>query len=146
MQRCGSLIIRPIERELRHGNTQWIGIGVATLPDGRRESLGLLYFGFMSWLIGAHALSPEGLPSLWGEPVGHQLNALALFLVAVGGVVGWKWELGAAVMIVSGNALWLFLNHQLLWPFGLTIFVGLAYGFSWWCIRRSLTSQRRAKT
>jgi hypothetical protein len=87
----------------------------------------------MSWLIGAHALSPEGLPSLWGEPVGHQLNALALFLVAVGGVVGWKWELGAAVMIVSGNALWLFLNHQLLWPFGLT----LAGGASGEASRRS---------
>lgn len=107
------------------------------------RALGLLYFAFMSWFIGAHALSPEGLPPLWTASLAHQLCTLALFLVVVGGVVGWKWELAAAVMIVSGNALWLLLNHQLLWPFGLTLVAGLLYGFSWWRMRQRITSQRQ---
>jgi hypothetical protein len=110
------------------------------------RTVGLLYFAFMSWFVGAHALSPDGLPPLWRASLHQQLDALALLLVVVGCVVGWKWDLSAAVMILSGNALWLLLNHQLLCPSGLTFLVGLLYGFCWWCTRRRFASQRQTTT
>ena len=108
------------------------------------RTLGLVYFAFMAWFIMAHAFSPEGLPPLWRMSLAEQLDAIALFMVVVGGVVGWKSEGVAAIAVLVGTALWLLLEGQLLWPPGLSILIGVLYAFAWWSTKRPFAPQRDA--
>ena len=74
----------------------------------------------------------------------EQLDSLALFLMVVGGVVGWKWEGVAAVMTLVGFALWLAVERHLPWPPGLSLLIGVLYALTWWCMKRPFTPQRHA--
>jgi hypothetical protein len=105
--------------------------------------LSLSYAAFMAFFIAAHALSPDGLAPLWGMPMSHHLNTLALLLAAFGGLLGWKWEGMAAVAVLFGTLIWLFVNQNLIWPPGLSVLIGVLYAFSWWTMKRyTLVSQR----
>jgi hypothetical protein len=94
----------------------------------------------MAYFVAAHALSPEGLPPLWGMPLSHQLNTLALLLAAFGGVLGWKWEGLAAIAVLFGSLLWLLINHNLIWPPGVSLLIGSLYGFSAWSTTRTFAT------
>ncbi len=94
--------------------------------------LGLAYFVFIAWFVVAHAVSPEGLPSLWKMSPAEQLDTLALFLVVVGGVVGWLSSGLATIMVLFGSVLWFAVERNLLWPPGLSLLFGLLYAFAWW--------------
>ncbi len=107
------------------------------------RALGLLYFAFIGWFVLAHAVSPEGLPSIWKMSPSEQLETLALFLMVVGAVVGWKWEGLAAVMVLFGTALWLLVELQLPWPPGLSLLIGVLYAFAWWCAKVPCTPPRQ---
>ena len=106
--------------------------------------LSLCYAVFMAFFIGAHALSPEGLPPLWGTPLSHQFNTLALLLAAFGGLLGWKWEGKAAIAVLSGTLIWLLINHNLIWPPGLSVLIGVLFAFSWWCTIRPFIRRTHA--
>jgi hypothetical protein len=106
------------------------------------RTLGLLYFGLVSFFVVAHAVSPEGLPSVWTAPPAVQVDSLALFLMSVGAAVGWRWEGVAAVMVLCGSGMWLLVEQQLPWPPGLSLLIGALYAFSWWCERRPLMPPR----
>jgi hypothetical protein len=105
------------------------------------RTLSLLYFAFIAIFVLAHAVSPEGLPSIWKMSPAEQLDTVALLLVVVGGVVGWKWEPAAAVITLSGTALWLFVERNLLWPPGLSILIGVLYAFAWWSTKQPFVTQ-----
>jgi hypothetical protein len=106
------------------------------------RTLGLLYFAFIALFVVAHAVSPEGLPSFWKMSPAEQFDTVALFLVVVGGIVGWKWEAAAAVMILFGTALWFFVERNLLWPPGLSLLIGALYAFTWWSTNQPLAAEK----
>jgi hypothetical protein len=112
----------------------WINAGRWTA-----RTLGLLYFVFISWFVVAHALGAGGLPNLWQAPPAVQLDFLALILITIGAVVGWRWEGMAAVMVLVGSALWLIVEQNLPWPPGLSLLIGLLYALTWWNTRRHST-------
>jgi hypothetical protein len=104
-----------------------------------------LYFAFISWFVVAHAFGAGGLPNLWQAPLAVQLDFLALFLMTIGAVVGWRWEGVAAVMILSGSVLWLIVERNLPWPPGLSLLIGVLYALTWWNSRRYSTPRIAAK-
>jgi len=104
--------------------------------------LSLCYAAYIAFFIAAHALSQEGLPPLWGMPLPHQFNSLALLLAAFGGVLGWKWEGIAATAVLFGSLLWLLINHDLIWPPGLSFLIGILYAFTWWWTKRPFALPR----
>jgi hypothetical protein len=106
--------------------------------------LSLFYAAFMTFFIAAHALSPEGLPPMAKMPLSHQLNVLALLLAAFGGVIGWRWEGTAAIVVLFGSLLWLLINQNLIWPPGLSFLIGILYAFSWWSTQKSHSPWMRA--
>jgi hypothetical protein len=108
------------------------------------RTLGLLYLAVIAIFALAHAMSPDGLPSIWKMSPAEQLDTLALFLVVVGGVVGWKWEPAAAVMVLFGTGLWLLVERNLLWPPGLSLLVGVLYAFTWWSTRQPVAEKKHA--
>jgi hypothetical protein len=103
--------------------------------------LGLLYCAFIAFFVVAHALSPEGLPPVWRFSLPEKLDALALFLMAIGSVAGWKWEGVSAVLVLAGTALWVLLERDLPWPPGGTLLIGALYAFASWSTKQS--SRRR---
>jgi hypothetical protein len=117
----------------------WVNAGRWTA-----RTLGLLYFAFISSFVVAHAFGAGGLPNLWQGPLAVQLDLLALFLMTVGAVVGWKWEGVAAVMIVLGFALWLIVEGHLPWPPGLHPVIALLYAYVWWAAQRHFTPPAHA--
>lgn len=109
--------------------------------------VGLAFFALISYFVVAHAVSPEGLPNFWKEPLSVRLDLVALCLMTVGGVVGWKWEGLAAVMNVGGYALWQAVERHLPWPPGLieiALAVGLLYAACWWSSRHACSPPRPA--
>jgi hypothetical protein len=94
------------------------------------RTLGLLYFAFITWFVAAHAVN-DGLPKFWQSPAAVQLDFVALFLMVVGGIVGWKWEGVATIMILFGTGIWLLVEQHLPWPPGLSVLIGVLYAFSW---------------
>jgi hypothetical protein len=106
--------------------------------------LSLCYAAFMAFFLAAHALTPEGLPPFWRMPLSHNLNFLALLLAAFGGVLGWRWEGTAAIAVLFGSLVWLLINHNLVWPPGLSLLIGMLYAFSWWCTKRPFLSHTHA--
>jgi hypothetical protein len=108
------------------------------------RTLGLLYFVFIGWFVVAHALD-AGLPNLRQAPLAVRLDFLALFLITIGAVVGWRWEGVAAVMVLAGSVLWLIVERNLPWPPGLSLLIGLLYSFTWWNTRRHTTPPVAAK-
>jgi hypothetical protein len=100
------------------------------------RTLGLLYFAFIAWFVVAHAVGPDGLPNFWQAPRDVQLGFLVLFLMTVGGIVGWKWEGVAAIMILVGTGIWLLIEQHLPWPPGLSLLIGVLFAFSWTYSRR----------
>jgi hypothetical protein len=104
------------------------------------RTLGVLYFAFIAIFVFADAVSPDGLPSIWEMSPAEQLDTLALFLVVIGGVVGWKCEPAAAVMILFGTALWFLVERNLLWPPGLSLLIGVLYAFIYWSEKLPLHS------
>jgi hypothetical protein len=115
----------------------------ATAARWTARGLSLCYAAFMAFFIAAHALSPEGLPPLWGMPLSHQLNTVALLLAAFGGMFGWRWEGLAAIAVLFGSLLWLLINHNLVWPPGLSLLIGVLYAWGWWYTKRPLMTQWR---
>ena len=108
------------------------------------RTLSLLYFAVIAFFIIAHAVSPEGLPIVWKQSLDVQLDFLALFLLVVGGLVGWKWEGVAAVMILVGTSLWLFVEQQLPWPPGLSLLIGALYLCTWWSLEQPHAKRMQA--
>jgi hypothetical protein len=67
-----------------------------------------------------------------------------LFLMTVGGIVGWKWEGVAAAMVLLGTGIWLLVEQDLPWPPGLSLLIGVLYAFSWWCTKRPVIFRKHA--
>jgi RNA polymerase sigma-70 factor (ECF subfamily) len=78
----------------------------------------------------------EGLPPIGSQPEGVQLNFLALGLMLLGFVVGWKHEGAAALLIGTGWALWQVSEGRLKWNlFQTPVPVAALYAFCWWATR-----------
>jgi hypothetical protein len=95
----------------------------------------------------AHALSGE-LPKLGKASIGVQLDSLALFLMTIAGVVGWKWEGMGGLFALSGYAIWQAVERRVPWPPGIieiALLFGLLYVAAWLCRRTpALTRQGAA--
>jgi hypothetical protein len=108
--------------------------------------LGLLFFVFMVFMVIGHSLS-DGLPPLWRGPVGVQLDSLALILMTVGGVAGWKWPRAASVMVLAGYAIWQAVERRMPWPPSVVevpLFFGLLYFLNWSSAARPSASRGHA--
>lgn len=89
--------------------------------------------------------APEGLPPIWKEPPAVQLDFLALLLMVVGCVVGWKWDAVAGFMTLFGYLIWQLVEQRIPWPptwLELVLATGLLYALSWWSSNRTFTTQR----
>jgi hypothetical protein len=109
--------------------------------------IGLLNFAFVGFFVVAHALSGDGLPPLWRGPLEVQLDSLALILMTIGGVVGWKWPRVATVMVLGGYAIWQAVERRLPWPpsvIEVPLSIGLLYAFSCWSAARPSASRGHA--
>jgi tRNA A-37 threonylcarbamoyl transferase component Bud32 len=74
-----------------------------------------------------------GLPPLALQSTGTLLNYLALALMALGMVVGWKLDGTAALLTGSGWALWHSSNGSLAWSmFHIVLLVAALYALCWW--------------
>ncbi len=75
------------------------------------------------------------------ESGGTRLNYLALILMLLGFILGWKFEGTAAVLIAAGWVLWHSSNGSLAWSmFYIALLVAVLYAFCWWATqgRRTL--------
>jgi RNA polymerase sigma-70 factor (ECF subfamily) len=92
----------------------------------RGLSVGLLaFYGFF--------VLAEGLPPITSQPEGVQLNFVALGMMLLGFVVGWKREGAAALLIASGWTLWHISEGRMQWNlFQTPLPVAALYGFCWW--------------
>ena len=116
----------------------------ANVVNWTARILGLLFFAFISLFVVAHAASSEGLPQLWRESLGVQLDFVALFLMVVGGIAGWKWPDMASVVVLSGYTLWQLVEHRLPWPpswIEIPLAVGVLYAVASWIKKRRLTRE-----
>lgn len=110
---------------------------------------GLLFFLFIAVLVVGHAFSPEGLPNPWQVGLAVQLNLLALFLMVVGGLVGWKSPAAAIITIVIGYVLFRFVEQRLPWPpstFEIPLVIACLYAFAWWTAKRSAATRPHASS
>jgi hypothetical protein len=88
---------------------------------------------FVTFAIG------EGLPPIWREPPGVQLEFLGMFLVLAGIVAGWRWDGRAAILILAGYGLFYSVERRLPWPVGpfdFMLAVGVLFGLCWWQERK----------
>jgi serine/threonine protein kinase len=78
----------------------------------------------------------EGLPPVATQPEGVQLNFVALGLMLLGFIIGWKREGTAALLVASGWTLWHISEGRMEWDFFQTpLVVAGFYGFCWWTTR-----------
>ncbi len=85
----------------------------------------LVFYGFF--------VLSEGLPPIAAQPEGVQLNFVALALMLLGFVIGWKREGTAALLIASGWTLWQVAEGRMAWNlFQTPLPVAMLYGFCWW--------------
>jgi len=102
--------------------------------------LGLSLLLFVAVIFGL-ILFGVGFPPLALQSGGTLLNYLAIALIALGFVLGWKLEGTAAVLIAAGWALWHSSNGSLAWSmFHIALLVAALYAFCWWAThgRRTL--------
>jgi len=94
--------------------------------------LGLSLLLFVAVIFGL-ILFGVGFPPLALQSGGTLLNYLAIALIALGFVLGWKLEGTAAVLIAAGWALWHSSNGSLAWSmFHIALLVAALYAFCWW--------------
>ena len=75
----------------------------------------------------------EGLPPIGSQPEGVQLSFVAVGLMLLGFVVGWKKEGTAALLIGSGWTLWHIAEGRIsLNAFQTPLPVAVLYGLCWW--------------
>ena len=97
--------------------------------------LGMSLLLFFAVIFGLYVLG-VGLPPLAFQSGGLRLNYLAIILMLLGFILGWKFEGTAAVLIAAGWALWHSSNGSLAWSmFHLALLVAVLYAFCWWATR-----------
>jgi hypothetical protein len=75
----------------------------------------------------------EGLPPIGSQPEGVQLSFVAMGLMLLGFVVGWKREGTAALLIASGWTVWHIAEGRIsLNAFQTPLPVAVLYGLCWW--------------
>jgi hypothetical protein len=137
-RRCGLPTIRQTAFEKRWREMTFTSCGNAFTWIARVS--GLLFVLFVSYFVIAHAVSPAGLPAPWRQPLGVQLDFVALFTMVVGCVMGWTRAGVAAVTIFCGYALWQLVERRFPWPPGfieIPLVIGALYAASWWCVTRA---------
>jgi hypothetical protein len=152
LARSGDVDCRSFEQSLTAAAQLLLGAAMALMLCEKfcvwgARVLGLTFFLFIGFFVVAHAFSAEGLPNLWAETSHVRLEALALFLMTVGGVVGWKSTGVASAMIFSGYVLWLLMSRHVPWPPGIIEFpllIGLLYMGAWYCRSGSPAQRSRA--
>jgi len=93
-------------------------------------------FGTLLLLFYGVFILAEGLPPIASQPEGVQLNFVALGLMLLGFVLGWKRDGAAALLIASGWTLWHISEGRMQWNFFQTpLPVAVLYGFCWWATR-----------
>jgi hypothetical protein len=108
---------------------------------------GLLFFLFIAILVVGHAFSPEGLPNPLRAGTAVQLEFSALFLMVVGGLVGWKSPPAATITIVLGYVLFRLVEGGLPWPpsaFEIPLVIACLYAIAWWTPKRSASPRPHA--
>ena len=84
----------------------------------------------------------EGLPPIASQPEGVQLNFVALGLMLLGFVVGWKRDGAAALLIASGWTVWQISESRLEWNFFQTpLPVAALYAVCWWATHGRKTAR-----
>lgn len=94
--------------------------------------LGMSLLLFFAVIFGLY-LFGVGLPPLALQSGGMRLNYLAIILMLLGFILGWKFDGTAAVLVAAGWALWHSSNGTLAWSmFHLALLVAVLYAFCWW--------------
>ena len=119
-----------------------LGFGTWSWLQAARWSarlLGLSLLLFVAVMVGL-LLFGVGLPPLGLQSAGTLLNYLAIALLILGFILGWKFEGTAAVLIAAGWALWHLSNGSLSWSmFHIALLVATLYAFCWWATRGQRT-------
>jgi RNA polymerase sigma-70 factor (ECF subfamily) len=84
----------------------------------------------------------EGLPPIALQPEGVQLNFIALALLLLGFIVGWKREGAAALLIASGWTVWQISESRMEWNlFQTPLPVAALYAACWWATHGRKTAR-----
>ena len=108
------------------GESGWVNwVNVARWTARVFSVLLLAFYGF--FILG------EGLPPVASQPEGVQLNFVALGLMLLGFIIGWKREGAAALLIAAGWTLWRISEGHMRWDlFHTPLPVAALYGYCWW--------------
>jgi capsular polysaccharide biosynthesis protein len=114
------------QKEASGARSHWI-----TAARWTARVLGTLLLAFYGLFLLA-----EGLPPIASQPEGVQLNFVALGLMLLGFIVGWKSEGAAALLIALGWTVWHVSEGPIRWNFFQTpLPVAMLYGFCWWAMQ-----------
>lgn len=120
----------PPESEQKHR----LGRGMARVVSIARWTarffsiLLLLFYGFF--------MLAEGLPAIMTQPAGVQAGFLALGLMLLGFVIGWRREGVAAILIALGWTLWHAFEPAVRWNvFQTPLPVAALFAFCWWAMQ-----------
>ncbi|MDH3575429.1 MAG: hypothetical protein OET57_15240 [Desulfobacteraceae bacterium] len=109
-----------------HTNKKWFGYAIRWIP---RVVGTLLFVMLIVFAIG------EGVPNPIEQSLVVQIEMLAMFIMWFGLLIAWKSELIGGMLVLLGYTCFCGVEWQtpsIKFPFGLFLFVGLLYMFSWW--------------
>jgi len=107
-------------------NKKWFSYAILWTP---RVIGTLLFVMLIVFAIG------EGIPNPMKQSLVVRIEMLAMFIMWFGLLIAWKSELIGGMLILLGYTSFRVVEWQapsIKFPFGLFLFVGLLYIFSWW--------------
>ena len=107
-------------------NNKWVGYAIHWIS---RIVGTLLFVLLIVFAIG------EGVPNPMKQSLAVRIEMLAMFIMWGGLLIAWKSELIGGMLVLLGYTCFCGVEWQapsIKFPFGLFLFVGLLYIFSWW--------------
>ena len=111
-------------------NKKWFRHAIRWIP---RVVGTLLFVMLIVFAVG------EGLPNPMKQPLVVRIELLAMFIMWLGLLIAWKWELIGGVLVLLGYTCFCAVEWQapnIQFPFGLFLLVSLLYLVSWWSTKR----------
>lgn len=111
-------------------NTKWFEHAIRWIP---RVAGTIMFVMLILFVVG------EGIPNPMKQPLVVRIEMLAMFIIWFGLLIAWKSEFIGGMFVLSGYTSFCAVEWQapsIKFPFGLFLFLGLLYMFSWWIRKR----------